>query len=67
MRQKLAQIRLKNNMTQADVAEAAHISQGYYSDIESGLRCPSPQVVKSISKALRIPREHMYQLFYENT
>lgn len=43
------------DMTQAQVAEASGIGQGYYSEIEKGTRRGSQEVLSSIAKALDIP------------
>lgn len=64
MRLILANLRESNNMTQAEIAKCARISQGYYSDIESGLRCPSPNVAGKIAKVLDIAEQEMFRVFY---
>ncbi len=64
MRLALAYIRENRNMTQTEISQHARISQGYYSDIESGLRCPSPGVADRIAKALDIPEKDMFHVFY---
>lgn len=64
MRQTLIFSRESRNMTQTQVSRCAGISQGYYSDIESGLRCPSPEVANRIAKVLAIPQSDMFQVFY---
>ena len=64
MRLALAYLRENRNMTQTEVARRAGISQGYYSDIESGLRCPSPDVASRIAGVLCIPESEMFHVFY---
>ncbi len=64
MRLALACLRENRNMTQTQVSGDAKISQGYYSDIEGGLRCPSPEVAGRIAKVLEIPESDMFHVFY---
>lgn len=64
MRLALAYLRESRDMTQTQVSKQAKISQGYYSDIESGLRCPSPGVANRIAKVLDIPENEMFHIFY---
>ena len=64
MRLALACLRESRSMTQTQVSGYARISQGYYSDIESGMRCPSPDVAGRIAKVLEIPESDMFQVFY---
>jgi len=64
MRVALAMIRENANMTQAQLSRAAEISQGYYSDIEGGARCPSPKVAGRIAQVLGIGEQEMYSVFY---
>jgi transcriptional regulator with XRE-family HTH domain len=64
MRLALAYIRENRGLTQTQVSKLARISQGYYSDIESGLRCPSPIVADRIARVLQIPESDMFHVFY---
>ena len=64
MRVKLANLREGNNLTQAEISRRARISQGYYSDIESGMRCPSPGVAGRIARVLNLRDEDMFRVFY---
>jgi transcriptional regulator with XRE-family HTH domain len=64
MRVKLANLREGCNMTQAEFSKRANISQGYYSDIESGIRCPSPGVAGRIARVLNLRDEDMFRVFY---
>jgi transcriptional regulator with XRE-family HTH domain len=64
MRLVLANLREGNNLTQSELSRRANLSQGYYSDIESGLRCPSPAVAGRIAKVLMIRDEDMFRVFY---
>ncbi len=64
MRVLLASRRESKNMTQTQVSRCANISQGYYSDIESGFRCPSPSVAENIAKVLKIDEQDMFRFFY---
>ena len=64
MRLILANLREGNNFTQTEISRHANISQGYYSDIESGSRTPSPDVACRIAKVLSIRDEDMFRVFY---
>ncbi len=64
MRIGLAMLREEANFTQTKISRCAGISQGYYSDIESGVRCPSPEVALRIAKILNISENDMFRLFY---
>lgn len=64
MRVGLAMLREGANYTQTQISRCAGISQGYYSDIESGVRCPSPEVALRIANILAIPEKDLFQVFY---
>lgn len=64
MRVRLSNLREGCNLTQAEISKRAKISQGYYSDIESGTRCPSPGVAGRIARVLELRDEDMFRVFY---
>jgi DNA-binding XRE family transcriptional regulator len=64
MRVKLAMMREQTSLSQMQLSKCAAISQGYYSDIESGVRCPSPTVAGRIAKVLNIPEADIFEVFY---
>ncbi len=64
MRITLARLREGAGLTQEKLSRAAAISQGYYSDIEGGTRCPSPKVAGRIALVLGIGEQDMYSVFY---
>lgn len=64
MRLLLANMRENKNFTQTQISRYATISQGYYSDIESGFRCPSPIVATKIAKVLNIREDDIFRVFY---
>lgn len=64
MRVALAMFREKANITQMQISRDAGISQGYYSDIECGVRCPSPAVAARIAQVLGIPEQEIFRIFY---
>jgi transcriptional regulator with XRE-family HTH domain len=64
MRVTLARIRENANLTQTQLSQSAKISQGYYSDIEGGVRCPSPGVALRIARVLGIGEQDIYGVFY---
>jgi DNA-binding XRE family transcriptional regulator len=45
-------LRKYRNKTQEEVATAAHITQGYFSDVERGAKVPTVEVLDAISRAL---------------
>ncbi|MFA5676275.1 MAG: helix-turn-helix transcriptional regulator [Christensenellales bacterium] len=65
MRVILAMIREGANISQTQISRNAGISQGYYSDIECGLRCPSPDVAVRIARVLDIPEGEIFRVFYD--
>jgi len=67
MRVTLAMLREGANITQTQISQCAGISQGYYSDIECGVRCPSPDVAVRIAKVLNIPENDIFRVFYAET
>jgi putative transcriptional regulator len=67
MRVTLAMLREGANITQMQISQCAGISQGYYSDIECGVRCPSPDVAVRIAKVLNIPENDIFRVFYAET
>lgn len=50
----------RKNMTQAQVAAAAFIDRGYYAQIETMKRHPSPEVALKISKVLGFNPANFY-------
>lgn len=55
--------RKEKNMSQRDLASTANISNAEISRIESGIRqSPSPEVLKNIAIALRIPTETLFEI-----
>ncbi len=64
MRVALALIREGANISQVQISKRAGISQGYYSDIECGVRRPSPDVAVRIARALDIPECEIFSIFY---
>ncbi len=64
MRVGLAMLREGANFTQTKISRCVGISQGYYSDIECGARCPSPEVALRIARVLDIPENDIFRVFY---
>lgn len=56
--------RMALGMTQVDVAREAHISQGHYSDIESGRTRPHPKVCKQVAEAIHVTPEEFVSRIY---
>lgn len=61
--------RLRKNMSIADLAKAARLSERTISDIENDKHTPSPRTIKSIAAALNLPIYHAggYDLLPEDT
>ena len=48
----LTEMRIKENLSQIEVAKKCAISRQYYNFIENGVRRPSPEVAKRIADLL---------------
>jgi transcriptional regulator with XRE-family HTH domain len=59
----LRQLRVAQNLTQKELADAAEISASYVGLIESGDRTPAPDVLERIAKALDVHHEPRRALF----
>ena len=58
----LKEIRDGKRMSQSLIASKVGIAQGYYCDIENGIKNPSPKIAKAIAKTLRFN----WTKFYDN-
>lgn len=58
----LKDIRKEKQMTQAKVAEEAHISQGSYSNIERGNKKPCVETAQAIAKVLGFDWTEFYRV-----
>ena len=45
----LKKLRLNNGLSQKELADKLGISQNHYSNIETGMRCPSVKLAKKIA------------------
>jgi DNA-binding XRE family transcriptional regulator len=54
---RLKAIRLWRNMSQLELAKQAGVGQGYLSDIESGRRPGSAEVLRNLAERLEVPPE----------
>ena len=52
-------IRLKQGLSQGDVAKRLNVHRSYISGIERGIRNPSLKVIQRIAKALEVPMEKL--------
>ena len=59
---KLIELRIKQGLSQTDLAGRAGITSGYMSQIESGLSTPSPKVAKLIAEVLRTDFDTIFLL-----
>ena len=59
---KLTELRIKQGLSQTDLARGAGITNGYVSQIESGLSTPSPKVAKLIAEVLRTDFDTVFLL-----
>jgi transcriptional regulator with XRE-family HTH domain len=53
--------RLARRMTQAKLAEAVGVEQGYISRLERGLQEPSADVLRRLAAALKVSRADLYE------
>lgn len=52
-------IRLKQGISQGDVAKCLSVHHSYINSIERGFRNPSLKVIQRIAKALEVPMEEL--------
>jgi len=57
--QRARTIRLKQGLSQSDVAKRMNVHRSYISSIERGIRNPSLKVIQRIAKALEVPMEKL--------
>ena len=57
--QRARAIRLKQGLSQGDVAKRMNIHRSYISSIERSVRNPSLKVIQKIAKALEVPMEKL--------
>ena len=57
--QRARAIRLKQGLSQGDVAKRMNIHRSYISSIERSVRNPSLKVIQRIAKALEVPMEKL--------
>ena len=57
--QRVRTIRLKQGLSQGDVAKRMNVHRSYISSIERGVRNPSLKVIQRIAKALEVPMEKL--------
>lgn len=57
--QRARTIRLKQGLSQGDVAKRLNVHRSYISGIERGIRNPSLKVIQRIAKALEVPMEKL--------
>ena len=59
---KLVELRIKQGLSQIELARGVGITGGYMSQIESGLSTPSPKVAKLIAEVLRTDFDTIFLL-----
>jgi SOS-response transcriptional repressor LexA len=52
-------LRIKNNLTMTQTAEATGITQGYISQIENGIYTPSAKTLAKLARAYSVPEIHL--------
>ena len=57
--QRAKAIRLKQGLSQGDIAKRLNVHRSYISSIERGIRNPSLKVIQRIAKALEVPMEKL--------
>ena len=57
--QTVRKIRLKQGLSQGDVARRLNLHRSYISSIERGIRNPSLKVIQKIAKSLDVPIEKL--------
>lgn len=61
-REFLRNYRVKNNLTQKQMAELCNTSQAYYSQIENGSRNPGFVIIRKLSAVLGVTEEFLRRL-----
>ncbi len=61
---KLRELRKKNNMTQAKLAELVNVDDKHISCIESGKNFPSPDLISRLSDAFKIEPKDLFEFYY---
>jgi len=59
---KLAELRIKQGLSQTEFAKGVGITHGYVSQIENGLYAPSPKVAKLIAEVLHTDFDTIFLL-----
>ena len=54
LKEYLKQYRIKNNITQKDMAKKLNTNQGYYSQIETGVRKPGFKFINKLALILNV-------------
>lgn len=54
LKEYLRQYRIKNNLTQIEMAKLLDTSQGYYSQLETGEKTPGFKMIRKIANALNL-------------
>lgn len=62
VRTNLKVLRVKNNLSQMDIAERIHCTRATYAAIENGLRSGSIRFWESLQTAFDIPDDQMWEL-----
>ena len=56
---RLKELRIKNNLTQAELADALNVGQGTVSDWESGNIWPRPQHIDALAKYYKMTQRSL--------
>lgn len=62
---KMREIRLKNNLTQKQLADKMHVTQGYISLIEHNLTVPRPLYVELFCVMLGVKKADRNRMLFE--
>ena len=58
----LKDYRLKNNLSQYQIAEKLETSQAYYSQIETGVKKPSFKMIRKMAKVFNVEESYLRSL-----
>ena len=61
----LKQLRLQNNMTQAQLAQKLNLTKSVISAYETGIRMPSYETLISISKIFKVTTDYLLGIEYK--
>ena len=63
---RIKELRLRQNISQEELAFRCQLSKNYVSDVERGTRNVTLKVIEKFSLGLQVPMSHLFQWHEEN-